>query len=368
MKLLYISPNSELGGAERILDILIRHHNKKNFEIFVLLMRPGPLEEKWKSLGVKVLRVPEFRFRKIGQLIQAQLALRKILIEHQIDLIHSTMAYGHLFAGPVAWSMNLPEVWFQHGPVGKTLDRWAGYIPTQLILCNSKFTESCQRQLGNSKTSVVYGPVEIPQLSLQNTQIIRSEFRKKYSISESEFLCIHVARLDIWKGQENFIQAVDLARKENPKIRALIVGGSALGQVDYENKLKALVKEKKMEDIIGFTGFINTVRDAYSAADVFVHCSTQAEPLGLSILEALAEGCPVIAADCGGPLEIIKNNESGILCSSENISQMSQAILKISEQTSFKKNLQLQGFKRAQAFEAALWVQRIETCYLSVLS
>ena len=365
MKLLYVSPNSELGGAERILDILIRYHNKKDFEIYVLLMRPGPLEKRWSHLGAKILRVPEFRFRKIGQLIRAQQALKKFLKEHRFDLIHSTMAYGHLFAGPVAWLMNTPEVWFQHGPVGKTLDRWAGFIPTRMILCNSKFTENCQAQLGNSKTSVVYGPVEIPQSNAESVQKARAEFRKKYLISESEFLCIHVARLDAWKGQENFIKAIELARKINPNIKALIVGGSALGQVDFENKLKTLVKEKNLEHIIGFTGFISSVHDAYVAADVFVHCSTQAEPLGLSILEALAAGCPVIAADRGGPLEIIKNNESGVLCASENISEISQAILKISQENSIHKNLQLLGFKRAQDFEASDWVQRIEKSCLS---
>ena len=203
MKLLYVSPNSELGGAERILDTLIQYHDRTKFEVYVILMGPGLLEERWKGMGAKVLQVPRFRFRYLSSLLKSQWEFRKILKDYKIDLVHSTMAYGHLFAGPIAWSMNIPEIWFQHGPVGKTLDRWAAFVPTKNILCNSQFTEGQQQALAKAKSSVVYGPVEIPTMGLERLQKTQNDFRKKYLIGIDKFLCIHVARLDPWKGQEN---------------------------------------------------------------------------------------------------------------------------------------------------------------------
>ncbi len=368
MKLLYVSPNSELGGAERILDTLIKYHNLTQFEIFVVLMGPGPLEERWRKLGAKVLQVPRFRFRQVGSLLKAQWAFRKILKDYKIDLIHSTMAYGHLFAGPIAISLKVPEVWFQHGPVGKTLDRLAGFVPTKNILCNSKFTENQQQALAKGKSSVVYGPVEIPALTSEAREKIRISFRKNFNIGFEKFLCLHVARLDAWKGQENFIKAIEIAHQSNPNIQALIVGGSALGSAEYERKLRNLVQEKNLEHVIGFTGFLSYVQEAFFSADLFVHCSIQAEPLGLSILEALAAGCPVIAADQGGPLEVIIDHKSGILCPAKDIRKLSQTILRISQDKKLQVQLRDQGLSRAQFFEAKNWVKKIEKIYLSLIS
>lgn len=368
MKLLYVSPNSELGGAERILDTLIKYHHPDQFEIYIVLMGPGSLEEKWKKMGATVLQVPPFRFRQVGSLLKAQWAFRKILKDFDIELIHSTMAYGHLFAGPVALSLKVPEVWFQHGPVGKTLDRLAGFVPTKNILCNSKFTENQQQALAKAKSSVVYGPVEIPAITSGAREEIRISFRKNFDIGSEKFLCLHVARLDAWKGQENFIKAIELAHHSNPNIQALIVGGSALGSSDYEKKLKNLVQDKNLENVIGFTGFLSSVQEAFFSADLFVHCSIQAEPLGLSILEALAAGCPVIAADQGGPLEVIIDQQSGILCPASDIIKLSQTILNISQDKKVQLHLREQGLIRAQFFEAKKWVRKIEEIYQSLMS
>lgn len=368
MKLLYVSPNSELGGAERILDTLIKYHHPDQFEIYIVLMGPGSLEEKWKKMGATVLQVPPFRFRQVGSLLKAQWAFRKILKDFDIELIHSTMAYGHLFAGPVALSLKVPEVWFQHGPVGKTLDRLAGFVPTKNILCNSKFTENQQQALAKAKSSVVYGPVEIPAITSGAREEIRISFRKNFDIGSEKFLCLHVARLDAWKGQENFIKAIELAHHSNPNIQALIVGGSALGSSDYEKKLKNLVQDKNLENVIGFTGFLSSVQEAFFSADLFVHCSIQAEPLGLSILEALAAGCPVIAADQGGPLEVIIDQQAGILCPASDIIKLSQTILNISQDKKVQLHLREQGLIRAQFFEAKKWVRKIEEIYQSLMS
>ncbi len=366
MRLLYVSPNSELGGAERILETLIKYHDSNQFEIYVVLMGPGPLEDRWKKMGANVLQIPNFRFRNPGSLLKAQWNLKKILKDQKIDFIHSTMAYGHLFAGPVAWLMNIPEVWFQHGPVGHTWDRWAGFIPTNNILCNSKFTDDQQQALVPTKSSIVFGPVEIPSVAPEILQKIRQNFRKKFLVDSDKFLCIHVARLDKWKGQENFIKAIEVAYQKNPHIQALIVGGTALGSVAYEQKLKDLVEEKGLESIIGFTGFLESVQEAFLSADLFVHCSTQAEPLGLSILEALAAGCPVISANQGGPIEVIVNQESGILCPANDIRKLGEEILKVSQDKQLQTHLREQGLIRAQFFEAKKWVKKIEQIYLSL--
>ena len=58
MRLLYVSPNAELGGAEKILETFIKYHDQKEFEVFVVFLREGSLEKKWRELGAQVLKIP----------------------------------------------------------------------------------------------------------------------------------------------------------------------------------------------------------------------------------------------------------------------------------------------------------------------
>ena len=183
MKLLYVSPNAELGGAERILETFIKYHDRQQFEVFVVFLREGSLVKKWQGLGAQILKIPAFRFRNLGQLLHKQWLLRKLMNENKINLVHSTMSYGHLFAGPVALSLGIPEVWFQHGPVGKTWDQMAAMVPTKLILCNSQYTEEIQNRLSSSQTKVIYGPVEIQKPDPLSVNKLRVEFRKNFKFS-----------------------------------------------------------------------------------------------------------------------------------------------------------------------------------------
>lgn len=366
MKLLYVSPNAELGGAERILETFIKYHDRQQFEVFVVFLREGSLEEKWRNLGAQVLKIPPFRFRNLSQLLQKQWLLRKILSENKIDLVHSTMSYGHLFAGPVALSLGIPEIWFQHGPVGKSWDQMAALVPTNLILCNSHYTEKLQNRLSSSQTKVIYGPVEIPKIDPLSVNKLRDDFRKKFKFSSDDFLCVHVARLDPWKGQENFIKAIALAHEKNPKIKGLVVGGTDLGHADFEQQLKNYVQEKGLQKVIHFTGHLNSVSEAFYAADMFIHTSKIPEPLGLSILEALACGTPVIAANLGGPIEILTHGENGFLNPASDIENLKNLILTLVEQPMLRSKFKTQGLAKAQEFEAKAWVKKVEQIYTAL--
>jgi glycosyltransferase involved in cell wall biosynthesis len=116
-----------------------------------------------------------------------------------------------------------------------------------------------------------------------------------------------VATFARWKGHETFIRAV-AALPRHTNLRAYIVGG---GVYDTEGsqftlaELERLAAVHGVADRIFFTGFVDDPAPVYRALDVVVHASTQPEPFGLVIAEAMACGRPVIMSNAGGASELV---------------------------------------------------------------
>lgn len=365
-KVLYVSPNAHLGGAEKILEILLKYHDRSQFEPSVYFLKSGPLEKTWKETGTKIFKSSqEFRFRKPIQLLKEQMLFKNVLQKEQFSLVHSTMSYGHLFAGPPSLLARVPEMWFQHGPVGKSWDFWAAQIPSRCILYNSNHTRDQQEQHKSSFGKVVYGPVEIPDLNQAGSS--RQSFRSRFGFQNSDFVCVHIARIDAWKGQKEFILAIQQAREKNKSIKAVIVGNADIGSQSYQQELLDLVKSYQLTEIVHFAGFMNPVDEAYFGADLFVHTSTLAEPLGLTILEAMARKCPVLTSSLGGFREILKDQSNSLSAIPQDISDLSEKISQLSSAPNLRSKLAEQACQDVQKFEARAWVRSVEQIYLQSL-
>jgi glycosyltransferase involved in cell wall biosynthesis len=79
--------------------------------------------------------------------------------------------------------------------------------------------------------------------------------------------------------------------------------------------LKRLVQELGLTEKVNFLGYVadEDLPNFYSLADIYIHLAKN-EPFGLSVLEALAFGIPVISVKEGGPGELIKEGETGLFC------------------------------------------------------
>lgn len=116
-----------------------------------------------------------------------------------------------------------------------------------------------------------------------------------------------VATMGRWKGHDVFLRAVAALPRELP-VRAYVVGGgiyrTAGSEVDVD-ALRRTAAELEIADRVGFTGFADDPAAVMRALDVVVHASTQPEPFGLVIAEAMACGRAVVASAAGGAGEIV---------------------------------------------------------------
>lgn len=131
--------------------------------------------------------------------------------------------------------------------------------------------------------------------------------KEKYKLGES-FVVGIVGRIEKGKGQHIVLEA--LAKLKNIDVKVVIVG-AAMSKA-YLQELKVMVQELGINKRVRFSGFTQEVDSHMCLCDVTV-LATFKETFGLVVVESMANGVPVIATNCGGPLEIIEDGVDGLL-------------------------------------------------------
>jgi glycosyltransferase involved in cell wall biosynthesis len=125
-----------------------------------------------------------------------------------------------------------------------------------------------------------------------------------------------VATLARWKGHEVFLRALARLAEgpagggEAPPVRGYVIGGALYatgGSQTSAAELRELAGRLGLGDRVGFTGFVPDAAAALGALDVAVHASTEPEPFGLAIAEAMASGRAVVVSAAGGAAELIED-------------------------------------------------------------
>jgi glycosyltransferase involved in cell wall biosynthesis len=184
-----------------------------------------------------------------------------------------------------------------------------------LVTVNSSVTEKVTRELApDSPTPLLRLPTGILPLPELNKQKI-ADLRDKLKQSKGEKLILFVGRLSEEKGVREAIKATHQLLAEHKKVRLIIVG-----EGHEKETFQALVKELDIADQVDFLGWVPN-QDVYyyfAASDVFVGPSKQAkngqiEAQGLTFVEAMLAGCPVIGSNSGGIPDAVIPGKTGWL-------------------------------------------------------
>jgi glycosyltransferase involved in cell wall biosynthesis len=332
MRVLYLSPSAELGGAERALLEGIRalRSLEPSWTLGLFSLEDGPLVAEARSLGVDatVLPVPEVLAaagesgrrrtatllqltRGAGPIATYARAFRKHVSTWAADVVHSNGIKTHVLG---AWShRHTPLVWHVHDylstrGVSATLLRHHRRS-VAVVLANSQSVAADVTTLLGSGVQVqtVYNAIDIERFTAEGRRLDLDQLSALSPAAPDAVRIGLVATFARWKGHDTFLQALAQLNARQ-RVRAYVIGGpvyrtGAASQVS-QRELQARVRDLGLEGHVGFTGFINDPSDAYRALDVVVHASTSPEPFGLSIAEAMACERAVIISDAGGAREV----------------------------------------------------------------
>lgn len=168
-----------------------------------------------------------------------------------------------------------------------------------------------------NKTSIIYNGIDLQHYSPPSLED-KIKARQQLNLPLDNPIIGFVGRLNnSMKGVDDFLRVI---AKLPENYRGLVVGDGP----DFIN-LKQLATELEIGDRVFFTGLLNDPKLAYQAMDIFAFTS-RFEPFGLTIIEAMASGIPVVGFNCPGGSNEVLTNDTGIVIENRSLDRMTEAI------------------------------------------
>lgn len=372
-KILLVFPVGERGGAEAVFCTLAEHLDRRRFQPMAWFLRSGSLIQEMRAKEIEVFLTPITRLRDLANVWRTVGAGRRFILREGIRLVVSSLGYGHVYGGLAAWRAGVKAIWWQHGmaSAGNWVDRLAARIPAKLIIASSHVAAHRHARVygtNGARLEVIHPGVDlVPDRLLSAAH--RRTVSEKLGLHPRATVIACVGRFQPGKGQAVLIRAAAEVCRRHPNVVFLLVGSEMYGlNRGYERELKRLVAALNLQRNVLFTGFCRDVATIWAAVDVVVHPATAPESFGVSIIEAMAAGKPVVATDVGGPGEIIIHGESGWLVEPDDERALSRAILMLVENPPLRQRLGRAARQRVVAhFSRRAMVQRAEAAFRSVL-
>ena len=167
-----------------------------------------------------------------------------------------------------------------------------------------------------------------------NSNIIKQLEENKlisfWNIDKNKKLILLPGRLTSWKGQEMFIEAINLVNKEiDPETFNVVILGSDQGRKIYKQKLLRLVEQHRLANQVKFIDNCKNMPVAYKISDLIVSSSIEPEAFGRVSVEAQSMEKPIIASNIGGSRETIINDKTGFLFEARKPASLSKKIIEV---------------------------------------
>ena len=210
----------------------------------------------------------------------------------------------------------------------------------------------------SDKIRTIYNGIDLTLFSINNTNQIS---REMVGFSVNDFVIVYCGRINQEKGISELIEAM-IQFKDIPQIKLLVLGSSFFNNSDCNDEFTRLLKAKadSIKERIVFTGFIpyHQVPNYLQLADIAALPSMWEEPFGLTILEAMAMGLPLITTRSGGIPEICEGIAT-IVNRKNVVDNITSAILELYNQPDLRKQMAKESINRALSFDKDLYNKNI---------
>lgn len=332
MNILFITNHLNVGGISSYLLTLTSGLKQKGHQIY-LASSGGELEGKFIQAGITLFKVPLKTKNEISyKILLSFWKLRSLVLESNIDLIHSHSRTTQVLADLLSRVLGKPHVFTCHGFFKPKIFRQIfGCWGQRIIAVSQQVKEHLIKdfKLNKFKISVVCNGVDIKNFGDSSN---KDKLRRQLSISTDFFVGI-IARLSDVKGHTYLIQAMSEVIKEFPQSKLLIVG-----QGKTKDALTRQVNDLGLEASILFIPEIEDTKNLLVAMDIFVMPSLQ-EGLGLALMEAMAQGIPVVGSAVGGIKTLIQDKKNGLLVAPADSAALAGAIITLLNDAALRRAL-----------------------------
>jgi len=325
-KIAHIITQLELGGAQKSTLSLLKHIDKKYYEVHLISSPGGPLEKDALSLpGVKVLLLQELvrepdLFKDLVSLFKIAAYLKR----EKISLVHTHSSKAGIVG---RWAARLAGIsiifhtvhgWPFYIRANRIirllyllLEKISSWITTKIIVVSETDLNVGIRRVNNRRDKyekIYYGIEKEGFCSTQTTdQQVRLEIKRSLGITADSCVVGYVACLKPQKAPLDFVKVAKAVIDKRDDVIFISIGDGSL-----RRDAEALASELSLNGQIKFLGWQQDIAKFYSIMDILILTSYW-EGFPVVFIEAMASGVPVVTTRVGGAEEIIKPGTNGFI-------------------------------------------------------
>jgi glycosyltransferase involved in cell wall biosynthesis len=388
MRILLAAKTMGVGGLERIVVGLARELHGRGHRVWVV-SSGGNLVDELKKVGTTHVVAP-LEITSPWGVAQSARQIRRLVVEQRIDLVHSFSATASVainLALRLRGASGLDAVRVVSSPMGLQnsprelpvttwLRNWFLALGAEQILVISPEIRRHLKGVGARETAMVdfnfvgldrdtFGPARPadPDQPAQPTQDDYAAVRREFDFPLDAQIVSTIGALHPRKSHELFIEAAATVAAALPRTRFLVIGEGEL-----LTDLQGLVHAKHLEHQLVFTGVRDDVARLLAATDVYVKPGIVEGFVGITVLEALAVGKPVIAFETEDVKLALTDGETGIIVPNGDVARLADRIRYLLDNPSVGARLGHAGQQLVlERFDFGVLARRLEEFYQGIL-
>ena len=374
MQIVHLVSSGQLGGTEASVIEMASSvvAAQPSWRIRVTTPEHGAFERKLEDAGVPVdVRPFPQRFARIGEtgrtgadaprLLVTLLAAVPGIAAYRRTLraalsgdghgIRADIVHAHGFKMQVLGALSIPArarlVWHLHDYVSgrlvsaPLLRRLAPRV--SLMLANSDSVAADARRVCGTRVPIVtiYNGVNITTFAPTGHRLDLDGCSGLPAAAPGTLRIGLVGTFGLWKGHTTFLAAIARLGAAQP-VRAYVIGGAqyqTTGSQHSEATLRAEASRLGITDRVAFTGPVTDPAAAMRSLDIVVHASTQPEPFGMVIAEAMACGRPVVVSRAGGAAELVADGGDGLTHTPGDAAELAACLERLANDADWRARL-----------------------------
>jgi glycosyltransferase involved in cell wall biosynthesis len=311
-RVLHVIDSLDLGGAQVVLENLVRHGNQELFEFEVASMHGrGVYWDRLATLGVPL---HSLSFHHKVPLYVPRLAW--LCLMRRYDVIHTHLLAANVIAKPVAACCGV-RVRINHDHCNDKLtdprwwalpaDRVTNRLSTHVIAVSESTRAFVVEKEGvpASRATTIHNGIDLEKF--QPRPELRAAARERWKLPPGAFVVAGIGRLTFQKNFALFLEIAAAIVAEHPQAVFVLVGTG-----EDEPALRAQAARLGLGDRVRFLGYVPDMPALWPALDCLL-LTSRYEGLPITILEAMACGVPIVASNLDGMREILRDEENADL-------------------------------------------------------
>lgn len=303
------------------------------------------------------------------QNIKAYKQLKKLQKQENYDIIYCQQPVGGLMGRLLAKKFKIPCIYTAHGfhfykgcpltnkLIFKTVEQYCSKYTDILITINEEDYQNALRFKAKKVFKINGIGVDLSKYT-PNKRLNKKKFRQEFGLNEDDFVVTSIGELNDNKNTFRLLEVIK--NIDNPHIKYLVCGQGPLRE-----KFEKYISDNNLQDRVKLLGFRKDIPDILTITDLYIMPSYR-EGLSKSMMEAMCYGLPVVASKIRGNIDLIGENEGGILCHPEDNNAFKDSIMKIYENKELRETLKTRNSEFIKNYDTSVVLKQLEEIYKEV--